>query len=677
MVVWGLILLLSLAVWLTVSALFFGNRYGYFAPRVLRKSALLLPFIVAGFAQFVKIPAIVKINNLRVSALICGLVATLLLWLFPLPVPAVSAPHNLQLTASSGPVEIRQVKYLDGTPVAHDVFQLTGDWQFSGEMPGGVVLSVRHNVDAGKLSLLWDGEPTEIDLSAPQSVTTDIVLGQTGAASGWILLVKGFYFLGFWALTFIFAFIVETRWPHPSAVKALLGILYLAIFGVFAFQKLSYTTFSGERVFRDTAWYVETADEPLNSLDFWAGMRPFTLPLFYKLTGVTQANYLDANVIRDTVDAQYWFSIFSWAALALAFSMQMRQSWLRPLTFGLILFFSLNLEVSLWESLLLSESLSFSIFALLIAAWLWWNAAAKKPLPPQTGMAFVFLAALLTILYSFTRESNQYFAVFGALLFPIAGFFGRVPRQNRKFYWAYLLLFFGVIVVKNLSFGASDLWQIHMADLLALRILPDAKAVEYFVAAGLPMSENLLKISAMPGHEYQPYLLNDLQMAAAMNWINQYGVATYAKFLITHPLDSVIAPLQQLPSILSGDNLEYHLPRFGVPTIPFWLQTLTVRFYPRNASALWSFLGLMSFGSVVYFFSKRELSSAWLTVAVFLLSLYPLMFIVWHGNPIEIERHAAPVGIQFRLAGWMAVALLLDQLTKDNHRDMKLTELPQ
>ncbi|MBT3392122.1 MAG: hypothetical protein HN413_17120 [Chloroflexi bacterium] len=675
--VWGLNLLLSVAVWLTISALFFGNEYGYFAPRGLLKSAILLPFIFLGFIIWTKWGTPTCFKNLRVSAFICGLIAVLLLCLFPLPIPALSAQHSLQMTAFGGPVEIRQVKYLDGTPVSLDVFQLTDDWHLSGMMPGGVVLSVRHNVDAGKLSLLWDGEPTEIDLSAPQSVTTDIVLGQTDAASGWILLVKGFYFLALWVLIFIFAFIVETRWLHPAAVKALLVILYLAIFAVFTFQKLSYTTFSGERVFRDTAWYVETADEPLNSLEFWAGTRPFTLPLFYKLTGVTQANYLDANVIRDTVDAQYWFSILSWAALGLVFSLLMRQSWLRPLAFGIILFFSLNLEVSLWESLLLSESLSFSIFALLIAAWLWWNAATKKPLPPQAGVAFVFLAALLTILYSFTRESNQYFAVFGALLFPIAGLFGKVPRQNRKFYWVYLLLFFGVLVLKNVSFGASDLWQIHMADLLALRILPDAKAVDYFIAAGLPMSENLLKMSAMPGHEYQPYLLNDPQMAAAMNWINQYGVATYAKFLITHPLDSMIAPLQQLPSILSGDNLEYHLPRFGVPTIPLWLQTLTARFYPRDAWVMWGFFFLMSVGAGAYFFSKRNLSPAWLVVAVFLVSLYPLMFIVWHGNPIEIERHAAPVGIQFRLAGWMAVALLLDQLAKNNHRDTKFTELNQ
>ncbi len=669
-----MILLFSVAIWLAVSALIFGNNYGYFALRGLLKSAILLPFSIVGFGIFQREcrqsanntnnseKTFARFTYSRSRILLFALIALLLFWLFPLPVPALSAQHSLQMTASGGPVEIRQIRYLDGTRVSADAFQLTDDWQLSGEMPGGMVLSVRHNIGAGKLALVWDGELTEIDLSAPQSVTTDIVLGQADAAPSLILFVKGFYILTYFALIAIFALLVELRWPRPGVVKILLALLYIAIFAVFAFQKLSYTAFSGERVFRDTTWYVETADEPLNSPDFWVGMRPFTLPLFYKLNGVTLANYTDANIVHDVVAAQYWLSIFSWVALGLVFSLQMRQSWLKPLAFGLILFFGLNLEVSLWESLLLSESLSFSIFALLIAAWLWWHAAAQKTLLPAASIAFVSLAVLLTILYLFTRESNQYFAVFGALLFPMAGLLGKVPRQNRKFYWAYLLLFFGVIMLKNLSFGASDLWQIHMADLLALRILPDAKAVDYFVAAGLPLDENLLQISTMPGYEYQPYLMNDPEMAAVMEWINQYGVSTYAKFLLFHPIDSMLAPLHQLGSILSGDNLEYHLPRFGVPTIPLWLQTLTARFYPRIPWMMWGFLGLMSVGSAAYFFGKLNLSPAWLVVAVFLLSLYPLMFIVWHGNPIEIERHAAPVGIQFRLAGWMSIALLIDHL---------------
>ena len=37
-----------------------------------------------------------------------------------------------------------------------------------------------------------------------------------------------------------------------------------------------------------------------------------------------------------------------------------------------------------------------------------------------------------------------------------------------------------------------------------------------------------------------------------------------------------------------------------------------------------------------------------------------MMFIIWHGEPLEIERHAVQIGIQLRLAGWLALPLLID-----------------
>ena len=58
----------------------------------------------------------------------------------------------------------------------------------------------------------------------------------------------------------------------------------------------------------------------------------------------------------------------------------------------------------------------------------------------------------------------------------------------------------------------------------------------------------------------------------------------------------------------------------------------------------------------------RAVEPLWLVLSALLLNLYPLMFMVWHGDPMEIPRHAVQIGIQFRLAGWIAVLLFLDHL---------------
>jgi len=51
-----------------------------------------------------------------------------------------------------------------------------------------------------------------------------------------------------------------------------------------------------------------------------------------------------------------------------------------------------------------------------------------------------------------------------------------------------------------------------------------------------------------------------------------------------------------------------------------------------------------------------------LVPAFLVASIYPLMFVVWHGDAVEVERHAFQIAYQIRLAVWMAVAFGLDFL---------------
>jgi hypothetical protein len=48
--------------------------------------------------------------------------------------------------------------------------------------------------------------------------------------------------------------------------------------------------------------------------------------------------------------------------------------------------------------------------------------------------------------------------------------------------------------------------------------------------------------------------------------------------------------------------------------------------------------------------------------AFLIVSLYPLLFVVWHGDAVEVERHALQIAYQIRLAVWMALAFGLDFL---------------
>lgn len=693
------LVVISVAWWLITVSLIFGNQYGVYAIRGLMKGIVILPivFILTVFlARNIVIP---KNNEIslkdRHSILITSaLFSLLIIYLFPFAAPALTQQNTLQIISTgeknegsqAALVEIRGMHFLDGSPVSLQEFSLSGGWQIHdgkmlsegrngaslaewvGQMPGGIVLSLRHNLDAGKLSINWNGIQTEHDLYASQSVTADIVLrGENTSLTPFQWLAVGivqlFHFIGLFSILSIFAIIVELRWPKPRYAYLLIGLVYIAVFAIFVREKFSYTEFSAIRVFRDTISYAETAGEPWDTLHFWAGVRPFTYPLVLKLFGINAENYSDAVKITDVAQFQYWLSIISWTVLGAAISMRIRKLWLMPLAFGLILLFSLNLEISIWESLILTESISFSLFALLLALWLLWDQTLDNFSRSILHVIMLVLLVVVTVLYMFIRESNQYFVLFGAIIFPLIGFIGKASRQRRKAYLAYLILFLIILVTKNIAFNTSNLWQIHIYDHLALRLLPDDEAKEYFEAAGLPVDHNLMTITTMDGYEYQDYLANHPDMETVREWINHSGITTYMKYLFSKPISSMLEPLKQLPSLIGGDNLEYHAPIYGVPTIPSWLHNFTNKVYPRSPLALWGILGISTLGAFWYLFTNLK-QSAWLIVGILLVSLYPLLFIVWHGNPMEIERHAAQIGVQFRLMGWMSILFLLDHLSQ-------------
>lgn len=685
--------LVTTAWWLLTVAFIFSNRYSFFSVRGFSKGLILLPFffIACWFVgKFFIVPALGKpswpdLTRLILSSLI---LAFLILVLFPFPKPAFQQEHTLQIH-NMGPqneqskgavVEIRKLNYLDGTSIPLDEMLLSGDWQvvsnslisvgdmesssaeLTGLMPGGVVLRVRHNFDAGQVVIVWDGDRTSYDLFAPQSVTTDLIL--TGQSAFSLPNIQYWFlaFVGLFSILFLFGVAVEQRWPNSAIISAVIVVLYTVIIYFFIVGKLSYVNFSALRVYRDTISYAETAGAPWFSLQFWAGVRPFTYPLLLKAYGINLSNYDNTSATADAIQFQYWFSIIAWFVFAFVLSLKLRRSWLKPLAFGLILSFGLNLEISIWESILITESISISLFVLLLTAWLLWDFPSGELQHPMIEILKLGFLILVSIFYIFTRESNQYFVLIGAILFPLAGLIGRASQRRRKYYWAYFFAFILVVLLKTVSFSTSNLWQIHIYDHLALRILKDEGALTYFTEAGLPVSDELMGITEMPGYEYQEYLRHDPEMKPAQDWINRYGVATYIKYLVSQPIASMVEPFRQLPSLLNGDNLEYHSPRFGVPTIPVWLVSLTNQFYPRESLIMWGFLVLMVIG-IVGSLIKDHSQSSWLVVGILLISLYPMLFIVWHGNPMEIERHAAQIGIQYRLGAWMAILLLIDHLS--------------
>ncbi|MCE1255800.1 MAG: hypothetical protein LWX83_19895, partial [Anaerolineae bacterium] len=309
------------------------------------------------------------------------------------------------------------------------------------------------------------------------------------------------------------------------------------------------------------------------------------------------------------------------------------------------------------DSLSLSESLSFSLFALMLAGWvvlltdgwlknrrlMWWFC--------------LITTVLITVLFSFIRDSNVYFALAGGVILCLVGW---VSPQFKNYKWelsTYALAVVMILVVQNLSLSGGNRWQIFIYDHLAMRILRDPEALTYFEDRGLPVTETLIKTTRMAGFEYQKLLIEAPEMQPVRDWVECCGKNTYAAYLMFNPAKTLWEPVQNYPRLLNGDNLEYRNPRYEVKPLPDHLAGFNMLFFNHQGWVLVVLIILELGGLLFYFFHQRQ--PLWLVLSILIISIYPMMFLVWHAEPLEIERHAAQIGVQFRLAGWLSLFLWL------------------
>lgn len=576
---------------------------------------------------------------------------------------------------------------MDGRTFPWEKLKLAGDWQiienelfslkggsdavaeFSGPVSGGMVLSFRYMEDAGQVRVIWDGVEKNLDLYTTPGIIKDYELPGFSWAqttfweAAWILVTHLFYFFGLFSLTLILSLLIRLRVIGQRLGSILLLIAFAGIYILFLKGKFSYAEFNGVQPYFDSRSYIEVADLPLTAPEFWAGQRPFTLPLFYKLLDVHLVDDWNHTVMGRISSVQIWLSIGCWTILAGVLALKARQRWLKPVVFGIMLLFGLNLEIGIWDRLMLSESLSFSLFALLIAVWLLWGIFPEKV--HWIGKT-LFLAALilLTVLYSFLRDTHVYFLLIVAVVIGVGLVRKKISPGWQKYYLVYIITIVILAFAQNLSLGAGKRWEVPAYNSLAKWILPDERARDFFVQRGLPVNEKLLKMTQMSVVQYTEMIQQDPELAPAKEWIEQNWRWTYAGYLLVRLGDSLAAPIREISTLLDDGALRYHSPIF--PARPFsddllWVTHLA---YVRSPWIEGLAAILLVIGCTLYWFQKTPENSIGWVLSVLIVSMYPLMFLVWHADPAEPQRHALQIGIQFRLAGWMGLALGIDWLTR-------------
>ena len=428
----------------------------------------------------------------------------------------------------------------------------------------------------------------------------------------------------------------QRRWVvDPICALILLGCIagHLLHFG------------NGETLSRpDSYVYREQAAHPLTDSRFWIGKAPPLYPLWYKAVG---AGEFGANAV---LAAQTALSLLAFTLLAFACARTAHTRAGRRLLFALPLVVSLAPLVAKWNQMVLSESLSVSLFAVFVAAWYlhlhrpnWWTLAA---------------IAVSAACWAAVRDTNAYTVL---MFVPIAVLAGVGGRRKAV---ALCIALVAAFAVANIVESRSERRMFSLYNVVGQRILPHPTRVEFFVSGGMPFGSALAERSGKWADGDDFAFLHDLRLQPFREWAANEGTATYMRFLLAHPFHSLAAPAAEIGETFLNYlgwavNMDFSLPSEPLPPwlagILRWAVVLGYGAAVLSALALWR--------------RGRFHEAPWLLVPLGMALLSaPQLWLAWHGDAMEVLRHGLTAVVSFLLGGLLLVAAIADRFlaTRDS-----------
>jgi hypothetical protein len=395
----------------------------------------------------------------------------------------------------------------------------------------------------------------------------------------------------------------------------------------------------------DSQDYLSTHPQ-LFSLAFFSGHKPWFVPLFWRLVG---------GDVPAGLWSQLLLSVAAWLWLTFEVQRSVSQRALRAAAVAGPLLLSLTPVVAQWDATVLSESLSLSIGAAVVALLL------RLVRQPSRLTAVALVATSLC--WAGTRDTNTY-VLLAAL--PACGLVTAL-RSRRRLGFAVAIAAVGLLGFSMWSSSSPRRWELISVDLVNERVLGDPAALSYFKAHGMPTPPDLrtrMFSERVPFSRFQ----RDPKLATFRHWLLADSRSTYIGYLRTHPHASLVTPLKRIDELNSANAIRWYRPAGFRDLLPNWSRAIA--YIPAGSIALiWS---LIACAIALALLVARFAQPGSIIGAVLVLFTIPQAILVWDAEPREVGRHALLVGVLDRLGLALLVVFILDALLR-LRRDLRPT----
>ncbi len=403
----------------------------------------------------------------------------------------------------------------------------------------------------------------------------------------------------------------------------------------------------------DTVGYITSAQAPITSWEIFTGRRLFTTNILYKFFEPKDGYQILVNGSDDTTRRvvqpyleyitvlQFVLSIFSWGFLALTVSKFINSSVLKVLSVILILLFAFTPQIAEWDSVLMSESLTFSLFALQLAFLiriLFLDQAASEI------KTMLLLASWMVVhfLWIFTRDTNL-FAIPASITVLTGLWFLHDFKKKRQIAISIIVLLgifmLGWYTARNSVRSTIEIGHVFRSDLLSS-----------------PSRISILQDMGMPSPDSPEY----------PKWFEKNSVSTFINFMASHP-GYVVSKFGKDILQAFGENMQAY---FKVPELGIWRGNMILVgnvLHPKDSTPL--FMSAMILGVMLYSgwnkITKNSIPWAWLGVWLFSVASLTVFISIMVGAT-GLFRHTLFSTMLYRLSTWLFLIIIMDLILDRN-----------
>ncbi len=430
----------------------------------------------------------------------------------------------------------------------------------------------------------------------------------------------------------------EAEQPDQDTMALVLGALVTAFFLV---RVLGGPWPHFPPTFPDSFSYLKVATHGPLRLHFYFDERPIGYPLLLWTVGRSATLAVVAQTLIYV--AAFWILcvvlVKELSSRTIAF-------------FAVVLIGAVAIEPrnSLWNDVILSESLSSSLAILSIAAW--FRATAR---PSLRTLKWAWIGTIAWIL---VRDTN----VLPTVLVILPGALGLlffIPRRERALRRRLIVGAVSVLVVCGyvyVSQASSHRTQYSVDDVVGMRVLPHPSITKFFVQGGMPLDDALRARTGKNAWDDNSAFLDAPNLAKYRTSARGPGGRRLLESMVVLAPDWWNDLHHELPNILKQPNTEYD--SYGVakrlPT--HWPAPLGE---PRTTGGFWLELWLAAVGLAIAAFERRRRLITYM-LAIGLLSAAVDIWTSYTGDPMEVNRHMVGPMLRLDVLALMAIAIGAD-----------------